>query len=116
MTDQTADDLPLVAETSGSHAQVPLQVIQVRAAHVPQFHVFEVRPDAFVWVQVGCIARQLLESQALGRTLGQKGLDRSAAMNRRTVPDHQQLAWNVSQQMLEEVDYLRTAERVILHA
>src|SRR4051794_4076658 len=115
MTDQTADDVPLVAKSSGSQAQVLLQVIQVGAAHVPQLHVVEVRPDAFVWVEVRRVARQLLKAESLGRTLGQKGLDRSAAMNR-TVPDHQQLAWNVSQQMLKEVDYLRTAERVILHA
>src|SRR4051794_30259639 len=116
MTDQTADDVPLVAKSSGSQAQVLLQVIQVGAAHVPQLHVLEVRPDAFVWVEVRRVARQLLKAESLGRTLGQKGLDRSAAMNRRTLPDHQQLAWYMSQQMLQEVDDLRTAERVVLDA
>ena len=105
-----------MAKSSGGQAQVLLEIHQIRAADVSQLHVLEVRPDAFVRVQVGCIARQLFESQAFGRTLGQKGLDRSAAMNRRAVPDHEQLAGNASQQVLEEVDDLRTAERVILHA
>jgi hypothetical protein len=50
-----------VAETDGCQAQMLLQIIQVRAADVTQFHVFEVSPDTLVRVEIRCVARQLLE-------------------------------------------------------
>src|SRR5262249_4432097 len=56
-------------------------------------------PDPLVRVQVGGVARQLLEAQSRGCTLSQERLDGLGAMDRRTVPDHQQLASDVSQQM-----------------
>src|SRR6266511_1621560 len=90
--------------------------MQVGAADVTQFHVLEVCPDALVRVQIGSVARQLLEAQSFGYTLGQEVFDGLTAMNRRTVPDHQQLARNVSQQMLEEADHLGATERVVLDA
>jgi hypothetical protein len=116
MADQTADDMSLAAETSGCQAQMLLEISQVRAAHVPEFHILEVSPDALIRVKSGGVARQLLEAQAPGRTLGQEFFDGLTAMNRRTVPDHQQLAGDVSQQMLEEADHLGAIERVVLHA
>ena len=116
MADQTTDDLPFVAETSGGETQVLLEVVQIRAAHVTELHVLEVRPDAFVRIEIGSVARQLLQSQSLGRTEGKEGFDGLTAMNRRTVPDHQQLARDMSQQVLEETDDLGTAERVVLDA
>jgi hypothetical protein len=116
MADQTADDAPLVAETSGSQAQMVLQIMRVRGADVSQLDVFEVCPDALVRVQIGSVTGQLFETQAGGRTLGQEGFDGRTAMDRSTVPDHQQLARDVSQQVLEEADYLRATERVVLDA
>jgi hypothetical protein len=58
----------------------------------------------------------LLQQQSLGCTLGQEFFDGLAAMDRRTVPDHQQLARDMSQQVLEEADYLGATERVVLNA
>jgi hypothetical protein len=116
MADQSADDMRLVAKSSGCQAEVLLKVVEIGATDIPQLHVFEVRPDPLVRVQIGGVARQLLEAQPLGCTLSQKRLDGLRAVDRRTVPDHQQLASDVSQQMLEEVDYLGAIERVVLHA
>src|ERR1043166_2110276 len=116
MPDQTVDDMPFMAETGGCQAQVLLEVVQVGAAHVTELHILEVRPDALIRVEIGSVAWQLLEAQALSCTLGQEFFDGLPAMNRRTVPDHQQLAGDASQQMLEETDDLGTAERVVLDA
>jgi hypothetical protein len=116
MGHQAADDMPFVTQTSGCQAQVSLEVKQVGAAHVAQFDILQVRPDALVGVQFGSVARQLLEAQTFGCTLGQEVFDGLTAMNWRTVPDHQQLARNASQQMLEETHDLGTAERVVLDA
>jgi len=116
MANQTADDMPLVAKASGCQAQVLLKVIEVRAADIPQLHAFEVRPDALVGIEIGSVARQLLQQQSLGCTLGQEFLDGLAAVDRRTVPDHQQLVRDMSHQVLEEADHLGATERVVLDA
>lgn len=92
-----------------------LEVRQVCAADITQLHVFEVRPDAFVRVEIRGVARQLLESQAPGCALGQEVFDGLTAMNRCPVPDHQQLSRNMSQQMLEKADDVGAGKRVILH-
>jgi hypothetical protein len=114
MANQTADDMPLVAKASGCQAQVLLKVIEVRAADIPQLHAFEVRPDALVGIEIGSVARQLLQQQSLGCILGQEFLDGLGAVDRRTVPDHQQLARDMSHQVLEEADHLGATERVVL--
>jgi len=108
--------MPLVAKPSGCPAEVLFEVLEVGATDIPQLHVFELRPDPLVGVQIGCVARQLLKSQSLGCALSQKHLDGLGSMDRRTVPDHQQLARDVAQQMLEEADHLGAIERVVLHA
>jgi hypothetical protein len=116
VADQTSNDMPFVAETTCCEAQMPLEVAQVRATDVTQLHVFEIGPDALIRVEIGRVARQLLESKTFGRTLDQEVFDGPTTMNRRTVPDHQQLAGNVLQQMLEEANHLGAAKRVVLHA
>src|SRR6266542_736265 len=88
--------------------------MQVRAADVAQLDALEIGPDAFVRIQVGRIAWQLLQAQPLGTALRQEGFDWPAAMNRRAVPDHEQLAGQVTQQVAEELHHVRTAERMVL--
>ena len=66
-------------------------------------------------VELGRVGRQGLEAQALGRTLGQEVLDDLGAMEGRAVPDHQQRARDVSQQVLEEAHHVRAAQRVVAH-
>ena len=42
------------------------QVLQVATADMAQLHPFEVIPDALIGVEIGRIARQLFQMQALG--------------------------------------------------
>jgi hypothetical protein len=66
VADQTADDVPFVAKTNGSEAQVRLEVVQIDTADVAQFDVLEVRPEALVRIEIGGIASYLLEAHKLG--------------------------------------------------
>ena len=68
--------------------------MQVRATQVSHLDVLEVLPHAFIRVQVGRVSRQLLQLHERRSAIRQKGFDLVAAMNRRTVPHHQQLAAN----------------------
>ena len=108
------DDVALVAEASGGEAEVTSEMWQVLAADVAQFDVLEVAPDALVRVEVRGVAGELLELDASGATLGQEVLDGLAAMDRGAVPDDQELAGDVAEQVLEEADDVRALVRVLL--
>jgi hypothetical protein len=114
MDDTSADDMPLVAEARRRQTQVLAELMEVRAADIAQFDTFEVGPDAFVGIQVRRIAGQLLQTQPLGTAPREKLSDGPTAMNRRAVPDHQQLARHMPQQVAEKLHDIGTAVRVVL--
>jgi len=85
------------------------------AADVAQLDALEVVPDALVRVEVGSVAGELLEADAASTALGQEVLDRLAAMDRSAVPDDQELAGDVAQQMLEEAHDVRALVGMLLY-
>ena len=91
-----------------------MKVMQICATHVPQLDAFEVRPDALIRVKVGRVAWQLLQLEPFGSALGQEVFDRLTAMDRRPIPEHQELAGQVSQEVAQEQHHIWTAEGVIL--
>ena len=103
-----------MAEAGGRQTQLLVEIVQIGAAHVPQLDVLETGPDALVRAEIGRVARQLLQAQLLGSTLGQEVLDGLTAMDRRPIPEHQQLAGYVPRQVAQEEHHLWTAEGVVL--
>jgi hypothetical protein len=89
----------LATKASGCQTQVLGEIVQIGAAHVPQLDAFEIRPDTLIRVEIGRVARQLFQAQSLGSTLRQEVFEGLTAMNRRPVPEHQQLAGHVAQQV-----------------
>ena len=96
-----------MAESGGGEPEVAAEVREGLAAEVPQLDVLEVAPDALVRVQVRGVAGERLQADALGPAGGQEVLDRLAAMDRRAVPEDQELAGDVAEQVLEEADDVR---------
>jgi len=80
------------------------QVTQIGAADIGQLDALEVVPDALIWVEIGRVAGQLLQLQALGRSRAQEVLDRLPMMNRGPIPDDEQLARNLAQHHAQKVD------------
>jgi hypothetical protein len=76
--------------------------------------MFEIAPDALIRVQVRGITRQTFQVNTLRTALGQELSNRWAMMSRQTVPDNQELARDVSQQMLQELDHPCTVEGFLL--
>ena len=74
MTNASLDDLALVAETRRRQAEVASEMGQIRTAEVAQLDPPEVVPDAFVRIQIGCVARQLLQMDAPGTPLTRNSL------------------------------------------
>jgi len=114
MGDATTNDGALVAKPGRGQAQVVVEFVQVGAADIAKLDMFEVAPDAFIWIEVGRVAGQLLEPQSFGGTLRQELLDRPSAMNRCAIPDHQHLTGQVTQQVAEELHHVWRAEGMIL--
>ena len=114
LSDAALDDGPPVAEASGGEAEVAPQVWQVLAADVAQLDVLEVGPDALVRVQVRGVAGELLQADASGAALGQEVLDRLPAVDRGAIPEHQELAGDAAEQMLQEADDVRALVGALL--
>jgi len=104
-----------VAEPGRGEAEVASEMGEVLAADVAQLDVLEVGPDPLVRVEVRGVPGELLQADAAGTALGQEVLDRLAAMDRSAVPDHQQLAGDVAQEMLEEAHDIGALVRTLLH-
>src|SRR5258707_324474 len=83
--------------------------------HILEFHMLEVLPNALDRIEVGSVTRQADELYVGGSSLRQVGFDLTI-MDRRTIPDDQQLAANLATQMLEKSHHIGTAERPILPA
>lgn len=113
--DAAAEHVSLVAQPLDGQPQFEPQLGKIGAAEVAEFDVLEIVPDPLVGIEVRGVAGQLLQLEPRRRSLGKEVLDRLSAMNRRPIPNHQQLARNLAQQMLQKADDLRAAKRPLPH-
>ena len=93
-----------MAQTQDSQIELVMEMGQVQATHIPKFNPFEVPPRPFIGIELRRIARQLFQVELFCRTIGQIRFDLFTAMNRRAVPNHQQLAARLPPQMLQKMD------------
>jgi hypothetical protein len=104
-----------VAQAHTCSQQVLAQVAQLAAADIAQLDALEGVPDALIRVEIGRVARQLLQLQALGRPRAQEVLDRLPVMNRRAIPDEQQLPADLAQEHAQKADNRFTVVVVLTH-
>jgi len=81
-----------------------------RGAEVGQFMLLPVRPEILYGVQLGGIGRQEFHPEP-ALLLTHEIPHGAAAMSRQSIPDNQQFARNVTQQVRQKLDDLRTADR-----
>ena len=81
------------------------QLSERSGTEIRQLMLFPVRPQILYWVQFRRIAGKKLYPQTPS-LLPNEVPHRSATMTRQTVPDNQQLAGNMAQQMREKLDDL----------
>jgi len=95
-----------VAQPLFGPPQRAIQLREVVTTDVAQFTALQIRPDPFDRVEVGRLAWQLLQMDALGRASGQEVLDRLAAVNGRPIPDDAEFARDRAQQHPQEPHHL----------
>lgn len=102
MLGPTERDGPLMPQVRNRKPQLVLQLVQGVTADVAQDLMLEVVPHILERIEMGCIPRQHFHAQPLRRSTRQEVLDQSAAMNGRAVPDDQNVASDVLQEVLEK--------------
>src|SRR5437868_15291942 len=101
MLDETADQIWPVPQSCNSQPQLLAELFLIRATDVAQLDILQVIPDLFVRVQIGRITRQLLQADLPSRARRQEGLDGLVAVDGCPIPDDQQFAAEVAQQMVQ---------------
>ena len=92
-----------------------MQMRQISTNHVLQFDTFQIAPDPFVRVQLWCVSGESLQMNTGRRPASKEILDLSPAMNGSSVPNDQQLAWNMPQKVLQEADDVDALKGAVLH-
>ena len=113
MGDTLAQDCFAMPEPFLGPHQSRLKLIEISSTKVLEFAPLEQIPYAFLGIEFRCIARQALQMDAFGSTCGQKILDGLRAMNARSIPDDQQLAWDLAQEQLQEAHHIWPFERPV---
>lgn len=103
-----------MAKPLNRKAELLSQLAQRPAADPRQFHVLQVLPYAFVWIQIRGVARQPLQMNTTSG-LAQKAPYLFRAMGRQTVPYDQQLSSYMPQQMTQEANHRFAVEGFRLH-
>ena len=83
-----------------------MQVIQVETTDIAQLDALEIIPDTLIRIEVGCIARQLFQVQALGGPSLEKVFDLVSPMDWRPIPDHDNLARELAQEDAQEARHV----------
>lgn len=102
-------------EAADGQPQLPAQLVQVLTAAILQLDPLEQVPDALIGAEVRRVAGQAFQVQPRGGARREEVLDRLAVVDGRAVPDHQQRAPKLAQELAEEGDDRRAAERLRLH-
>ena len=105
------DDAWFLAEPLAGGTELPPRFLQIMATEVAHLDLLQVPPDALFRVQLRRIAGESLEVNRLGCPVAQILPDGFAAVDRRAIPEDQQLARDMAPQMIEEADHLGARDR-----
>ena len=95
--------------------QLMPQMREIEAAHIAQLDAFELCPQALARVQFGGIRREALQVNSSRGAMRQELLDDVTAVNGGAIPDDDQAAGNLAQEVLQKGDDITRVHRVILH-
>jgi hypothetical protein len=100
---KTADEnMNLLTQVPSGEAQGVPQFGQVMTTQVAKLHRLQVVPDAFVRVQLRRITGQTFQVKAVGSALSKEVLNRLSMMGGQSIPNEQQLARNLAQQVTQK--------------
>ena len=99
-------------EGAGNAVSEPTEVGE---ANITEFDILQVVPQAIDWIEVGCVAGQAFQLEPRGGTLSQEGPHSLAPVRRQAIPEDQELARNLAEQVLQEAGDAVPVEGLALH-
>jgi hypothetical protein len=111
--DAASEYRALVAEALGGEPEFESQFGEIATTQIAELDVLELVPDPFVGIGFGRIAGQLLQVEPGGRALREKVRHGLGPVDGCAIPDHEQRARLVVEQMAQEADHLGAAERLL---
>src|SRR5690349_7248609 len=110
MTNERTNEMTFAMEAAICTFDLGVQVREIVTADITEFAVLEVAPEPIHRVQFRRIARQAFKLDAPSGARGQEILDHLAAVDRGTIPDHQQLRRDMPQELTQESHDVLTGE------
>jgi hypothetical protein len=104
VADETGESRGLVTQAAESAGEAISEPAKSREAEVAEFDVLEVLPQSIDRIEFRSVTGQPLQLETRGRPSGQKGADGLATVSRQPIPDDQELARNLAEQMLQKAD------------
>jgi hypothetical protein len=108
------DDARLLPKSLAGTAQFFAGLSEAGAADVAQLDMLQVPPDSLLGIELGGVSRKAFEMQPLASLLMQELLDGATAMDRRTVPEYEQLTWNMTQQVAAKANDFHLRDGVLM--
>ena len=104
-----------LSEPSDSQVEFQAQFFQIHTRQVSHLHMLQVMPASCVqWVEVRCIAGQRFQVDPGAVARRQERLHLAVAMDRRTVPDHDQRSRQATLQMFQKLHHFGAREGPII--
>ena len=76
--------------------------------------MLQVPPDSLLGIELGGVSREAFKMQPLASLLMQELLDGTTAMDRRAVPEYEQLAWYMTQQVAAKANDFHLRDGVLM--
>lgn len=83
---------------------------KISAAEVSHLNTLDMAPNPLFGIKLGSISWKPLQVDTSSCSLTQELLDQLASVNHGPIPDNEQFARNVAQQMFEEGDHFRALD------
>lgn len=96
-------------------ARFPPPLVQGLAATILQFAPLKMVPDSLGRIKLRRVAGQLFQVQAGRRSRGEEVIHGLRVVDVRPIPDDQELARNLAEQLPQEAHYRRAAEGVVVN-
>jgi hypothetical protein len=94
--------------------QVVIELHEILATEILHLATFEQIPNHFLRVELRCIGRQAFQVNACSSTSSQEVFHGLTAMDAGTIPDDEQLASDLTQELLEKAHHVVSLVRVVL--
>src|SRR5579859_2302718 len=110
-SEERENQVRMLANPGNRNVELLMQLLQVHAWLVAKLHVFQLAPQPFHRIEFRSIARQKLNDQPRFANLLDEVRDGSSAVNRRPIPDDQQLARNHTEQAPQKRNAVQARKR-----